>query len=209
MQQNFFTSLMTDAALRNRFKAEPNKVLAEFSIPGFEGRNVIVHENNATTMNFTLLPRDSKIDESKIDPRFMKIQKMAWENAEFVEKLMSDTRNTLMEFFGSIPENMTVNIFRNTGDTQHVIIPAAPNASEELSDDDLEMVAGGKGSAADALSDVGRVVGTAVDHLAQGAQDIVKKESWVGKGSMTDPNFWVGEGSATDPNAWKDLFSGW
>jgi len=146
VQQNFFTSLMTDAALRNRFKAEPNKILAEFSIPGFEGRNVIVHENNATTMNFTLFPKDSRIDESKIDPRFMKIQKMAWENAEFAEKLMSDTRNTLIEFFGSIPENMTVNIFRNTGNTDHLVIPAASAANEELSDHDLEMVAGGKGS---------------------------------------------------------------
>jgi len=63
-----------------------------------------------------------------------------WSDDAFKQKLMSDPIPTLLENGIDIPEGLEVKTVENTDKVFHLVIPAKP---EELSDEDLDKVAGG------------------------------------------------------------------
>ena len=64
-----------------------------------------------------------------------------WTDDSFKQKLLKNSTETLKAEGIDIPLGCTVRILENTGKTIHFVLPPNPNA--ELSDAELETVAGG------------------------------------------------------------------
>lgn len=69
---------------------------------------------------------------------------------------------------GKIPDGITVKAVEETPDTIYVIVPYVPKPGAELSDSELESVAGGKGLG-DVLGGLGTVLGGPVGGAVGGA----------------------------------------
>lgn len=78
---------------------------------------------------------------------YEKVTKKAWEDEAFKEKLLSDPRAAIREEAGiEIPEAVKVTIYESKPDDLHFVLPVNPGkAAAELSDNELDQVAGGKG----------------------------------------------------------------
>ena len=67
----------------------------------------------------------------------------AWTNADFKAKLLTDPHAALAEVGVEVPPGTTLKVIENTADTQHLVLPVAPDNAGELSIEELEKVAGG------------------------------------------------------------------
>jgi len=67
----------------------------------------------------------------------------AWADADYKAKLLSDPHAALAEIGVNIPAGTTLKAVENTAKTKHIVLPAAPEHAGELSDDELEKIAGG------------------------------------------------------------------
>ncbi len=65
-----------------------------------------------------------------------------WSDAAFKQKLLADPAGTLKDQGIEVPEGMSVRAAENTDKVFHLVIPAKP---KDLSDEDLDKVAGGHG----------------------------------------------------------------
>ena len=63
-----------------------------------------------------------------------------WSDERFKQKLLSDPVATLKAEGVALPDGLSVKALENTDKVFHLVIPAKPT---ELSDDDLDRVAGG------------------------------------------------------------------
>ena len=63
-----------------------------------------------------------------------------WADEGFKQKLLADTMATLKAEGAKLPEGLTVKAVENTDQVFHLVIPAKPT---NLSDEDLDKVAGG------------------------------------------------------------------
>lgn len=71
----------------------------------------------------------------------------AREDELFRRRLLADPRAVLAEEYNvHIPENVEVRVLEDTSGTISLVLPAAEDALEELSDEELETVAGGSWS---------------------------------------------------------------
>ncbi len=72
------------------------------------------------------------------------LAKFASENAEYRKALIENPRDIVSkQFVMDIPENVTIKIVEDTAETLHIVLPHSVESGEELSDADLEAVAGG------------------------------------------------------------------
>ena len=68
----------------------------------------------------------------------------AWKHPEFRREFVSDPKGTIEKYSGQkLPENMKIQVHEEDANTMHMTIPMAPPNLSELSDADLERVAGG------------------------------------------------------------------
>ena len=71
----------------------------------------------------------------------------AWSNPAFKEQLISNPRQVFSQILGSeIPDTLDINVVEESGNSFTLVIPPTPEeeqASEELTDEALEAVAGG------------------------------------------------------------------
>ncbi|PKK88463.1 MAG: hypothetical protein CVV64_18610 [Candidatus Wallbacteria bacterium HGW-Wallbacteria-1] len=199
---NIFKRLMKDSELRSTFIKNPDKTLRDAGITIFEGKEIRVYENDALNLHYTLLDRETDLrDFEKIDRRFISIQEKVWEDDDFKTKLLADPNAVISEVFGSLPENLTIHMHENKGNTINFILPAL-NATDELSDGDLEMVAGGKGSIGDPLDTVTDIAGTVYDKIPTGVFDVVSK--------VGDAALWVNDDAVDSiPKPSFTFLNGW
>ncbi len=143
--QEALESVWSDEALKNRLLTDPKPVLAEFGLDIPANVQVQVHENSPETLN-VVLPEQSQlegIDPEQFDPVAGKVMKRAWADPAFKQQLLADPKTAIQEATGTdLPAGLAVHVFENTPTVQHMILPPNP-ADSELSDSDLEAVAGG------------------------------------------------------------------
>ena len=70
----------------------------------------------------------------------------AWKDPKFRKALIRDPRSVLAKEFGvDIPADISIKVVEETADSLYLVLPATPaGVKGELSDLDLEFVAGGK-----------------------------------------------------------------
>lgn len=75
------------------------------------------------------------------------IGKFAFEDASYRQSLLSDPKSVLAKQMNTeLPESLNVKVVEEDANTIYLIAPyVPPTEGDELSDDDLEKVAGGKG----------------------------------------------------------------
>lgn len=72
------------------------------------------------------------------------LSKFATDNPKYRAALMSDPKSILEKQFNTtLPAGVTVKAVQETADTIYVVVPYVPAQGAELSDNALEMVAGG------------------------------------------------------------------
>ena len=74
------------------------------------------------------------------------IANFATKDADYKRALLEDPKKVVsMQLGQDLPESLTVKVLEDTADMIHMVLPYVPQEGAELSDADLEMVAGGKG----------------------------------------------------------------
>jgi hypothetical protein len=72
------------------------------------------------------------------------IAKRAWKDEAFHKAVLADPGKVYEEHFGKpLPPGVTIKVVEDTANTVHFVLPAKPAGSGELSDAELEQVAGG------------------------------------------------------------------
>jgi hypothetical protein len=78
------------------------------------------------------------------------IGQFAAKDPNYLAALVADPKNVLSKQMNqSLPDSLKVKVVQETADTIYVIAPYVPQQGDELSDADLEKVAGGKGQKGD------------------------------------------------------------
>jgi hypothetical protein len=73
-----------------------------------------------------------------------KIVEQAQKNPKYHEQLMKDPRGLMEKQLGTtIPANIRIQVLEESADTYYIVLPAQAAEGAELSDADLEKVAGG------------------------------------------------------------------
>jgi hypothetical protein len=100
-----------------------------------------------------------------------------WKDSEFKMAVLSDPKGMLERNIGQkLPAPMKIFIHEEDANTLHFSIPPAPSNLTELSDDDLERVAGGTDVAATiVLAVIGAVTGAASAASASVAVSVATK----------------------------------
>ena len=80
---------------------------------------------------------------SETDTAFGKIIAKAWRDPAFKAALIANPATALKAEGIDVPAGMAVTVVENTDKQFHLVLPPVP--SDELSEDDLEAVAGGTG----------------------------------------------------------------
>jgi len=68
----------------------------------------------------------------------------AWKHPDFKREFVADPKGTIEKYGGQkLPENLSIFVHEEDATTMHITIPVPPSNLSELSDADLERVAGG------------------------------------------------------------------
>jgi hypothetical protein len=68
----------------------------------------------------------------------------ATKNEKYREALLKDPKDVIERQLNSkLPSNLNVKVIQDSASTMHVVLPHVPSEGDELSDSDLESVAGG------------------------------------------------------------------
>ncbi len=146
--------IWSDPEFKKKLLANPKAVLAELGIGVPAGRDVRMWENTPQEMNFVLPNQADMVpgfDPEAANAVVGKLIKKAWSDASFKAKLLADPRQAVADAVGvEPPATIQVRVHEDTPGVRNLVLPVNP-AAEELSDADLEGIAGGaffKGPAA-------------------------------------------------------------
>ena len=68
----------------------------------------------------------------------------AWADEQFKQRLLADPAEVLKEKSVTVPAGMTVNVVENTNVVCNLTLPLKPSEAAELTEDELESIAGGR-----------------------------------------------------------------
>lgn len=135
-----------DPAFRSELKNNPKSVIKKIGLTLSDDINIIIHENTNQDFHFTLnhkgLVNPFEAKSEIIDT----IRKKADKDPDFRKHLIKNPLTAVSDFFKTLPENINIHIHENSKNTIHFVLPVITMPeSDELTDTDLEAVAGGKG----------------------------------------------------------------
>jgi hypothetical protein len=82
--------------------------------------------------------------------RFGEIISKCWGDDAFKKRFLTEPKKVLAEYGMDVPDALNVRVVENTDDTMHLTLPARPpkpTGAGELSDNQLDAVSGGAGTA--------------------------------------------------------------
>lgn len=136
--------LQNDEQFKNQFFSEPKSMLIEMGINIPSSVQVEVHQDTATIRNFVIpanLPKEEEASAS--NPLFRKVIARAFADQGFKSQLLQNPKAAIAELIGeSLPKNLDICVHENTSTLKHLVI-FVDSANEELSETELESVAGG------------------------------------------------------------------
>ncbi|NJO02949.1 MAG: NHLP leader peptide family natural product precursor [Bacteroidia bacterium] len=143
--------LTKDISFRNAFMANPKTMLEkEFSgLKLNDGVNIFLHENTAREMHVILVPNEELVFNDSLEDAVETVLDKAISNDSFKKLLMADPKGTLAnelpDFY--VPADYKIYFHENTPKEIHLLIPSLAAEENELSEAELDAVAGGsKGS---------------------------------------------------------------
>jgi nitrile hydratase alpha subunit len=140
----------SDEAFKRRLLAEPAAVLAEQDIELPPGMEVRVYEDSPTAVHLALPPKpsdelaDALAGQAQMNPygqRYLQLTARAWADPAFKARLLAEPTVVLAEQGIRFPPEVAVEVHESTPTTVHLMLP--PKPSDELSDEQLDAVAGG------------------------------------------------------------------
>ena len=145
--QEVIAKVWSDESLKTKLLGNPKSVLAEYGLDFSTFMEVEVHENTSSLMNY-VLPLPSEIppgvDIEEIEPVAGKVIKLALADEAFKTRLLSDPKSAIAEATNmTLPMSLEIRVYEDKPAVKHLVLPVNP-ANSELSDADLELVAGGK-----------------------------------------------------------------
>jgi hypothetical protein len=130
-----------DADLRRRLLLSPRTVLAEYGFSVPQSLRLEVLEEKPGDFHLVLPIAEGREDD--YSPAALQILKRARQDSDFEASLLKQPRSIFEATLGySLPAAMTIGVHKNTLDELYLVLPAV-KSSGELSDADLDMVAGG------------------------------------------------------------------
>ena len=140
--QEALDRIWSDEGLRKRLLSDPKPILREFGLTFPESVSVKIHENTPTLMNAVLPKKPAQLPINPSNDPITRTLERAWTDAAFKKRLLSDPKEAVAEMGVRLPESMDLKIWENTDTLEHMVLPMNPSVTE-LSDADLEAVAGG------------------------------------------------------------------
>lgn len=139
--------LATDLSFRNAFVANPKTVLSK-EFPNFQldaNVNIVLHENTSQEMHIVLVPQEDLVFSDSLDEKVEKNLDKALDNESYKKLLMADPKGTLQaelpDFY--VPEGFKIFFHENNDNEIHLLIPSLQTGDDELSEAELEAIAGG------------------------------------------------------------------
>lgn len=154
----------SDESFKENLLRNPKQVLSEYGVNFANSVQVQAHENTPGLVNYVLpepsdIPQGADIEHS--DPIAGKVIKTAFSDPAFKAKLLQDPKSAIADETGTeLPDSLQIHVYENTPILKHIVLPVNP-ATEELSDAELEAVAGG--------GNKGAAIGCAAGGVAAGA----------------------------------------
>jgi hypothetical protein len=149
--------LATDAEFRAEFISNPKPTLAQLGLVYPDSTKVTVVESKPNAIALIVGTEDiyPPAQIAAMPPQVAAVIKRSFSDAEFKALLVKDPKEAIyLETGYRVPESVTVTTYEATKD--HVYVPIVETAkdsqSEELSDLELEQVAGGKSKAGSAIA---------------------------------------------------------
>lgn len=145
--QEVIAKVWSDESLKTKLLDNPKSVLAEYGLEFPASMEVQVHENTHSLMNYVLpLPSEipPDVDMEEIEPVAGEVIKLALADEAFKSYLLTDPKSAITEATNmTLPMSLEIRVYEDKPTVKHLVLPVNP-ANSELSDADLELVAGGK-----------------------------------------------------------------
>ncbi len=138
-------AIWNDPEEHKAFFANPKKYLLELGYEIPDSTKVNAYENTISLRHIILPSEGTQLPEG--DDPLLQIAKQAMEDSEFKAKLVENPRTVAQDMGIAIPAGLEIKIIENKPDEMNVIVPFNP-AGTELSDADLEAIAGGNNKGA-------------------------------------------------------------
>ena len=134
-----------DKNFRAAAMKDPRAALESVGIKLPAGLAVNLHVNGASEFHVVLPQKGDAESLSAADPHVAKVFEKSWADAAFKAELLKNPVAAIKAATSQkLPSGLKIVAHENTANALHVVLPHLPAASGELSDNDLEAVAGGK-----------------------------------------------------------------